>query len=50
MKKTYIQPSISVVNLQHQNLLLVTSVKTYSTSNDVKLDYDDSGGKQEDAW
>ena len=49
-KKTYIQPSISVVNLQHQPLLQITSVQTYSTSNDVVLEYDDNGGNAGEAW
>ena len=49
-KKTYIQPSISVVNLQYQPLLQVNSVRTSSASNDVFLEYDDNGADQRDAW
>ena len=50
-KKTYIQPSFSIVRLQHrQHLLNVSGVKTTSASDDVDLDYDKNGGDQGYAW
>ena len=50
-KKTYIQPNISILLLQHQNHLLnVSGVNATSTSNDVEFNYDQNGGDAGDAW
>ena len=51
MKKTYIQPGINVVVLQHQqHLLSVSGLTTTSDSGDVDLEYDMNGGDQSYAW
>ena len=50
-KKTYIQPGITVVSLQHQEQLMnVSGVNATSTSNDVEFNYDQNGGDAGDAW
>jgi hypothetical protein len=50
-KKTYIQPSFSIVRLQHRHhLLSVSGVTTTSASSDVDLGYDKNGGNQGEAW
>jgi hypothetical protein len=50
-KKTYIQPVINVVCLQHQQqLLLISGVSTNKASSDVDLEYDKNGGNAGDAW
>ena len=49
-KKTYIQPDINVVILQHQQQLLnASSVETSGLGSD-GLGYDNNGGNQENAW
>ncbi|MBO7590638.1 MAG: hypothetical protein J6T05_03495 [Prevotella sp.] len=48
-KKTYIQPDINVVILQHQQQLLnASSVETSGL--DTGLGYDKNGGNQGEAW
>ena len=49
-KKTYVQPITCVVHLRQQYLLQANTVQTTSTSDDVKLRYEKSGGSAEDAW
>ena len=49
-KKTYIQPDINVIRLQHRHQLLnASSVKTRNLGKG-DLNYDKNGGDQEDAW
>ena len=49
MKKEYIQPSFSIVRLQHRyHLLIVSNVDT--SGDDVDLGYDKNGGNQGEAW
>lgn len=48
-KKTYIQPDINVIHLQHRHQLLnASSVKTSGL--DTGLGYDKNGGDQGEAW
>ena len=50
-KKTYIQPIINIIRLQYQQPLLeVSGIATTSTSSDVELTYEESGGDAADAW
>lgn len=49
-KRTYIQPDINVIHLQHRHQLLnASSVKTRNLGKG-DLNYDKNGGDQEDAW
>jgi hypothetical protein len=48
-KKTYIQPDINVIHLQHRHQLLnASSVETRGL--DTGLGYDKNGGDQGEAW
>ena len=50
-KKTYIQPGITVVSLQHQEQLMnVSGVNATSTSNDVEFNYDQNGDNPGNSW
>ena len=50
-KKTYIQPSFTIFRLQHrQHILGISDVNSKSSSNDVDLKYDKSGGDPNNAW
>lgn len=49
-KRTYIQPSISIVLLQYsQQLLNASNIQSIGLGLG-NLDYDDNGGNQENAW
>ena len=49
-KRTYIQPSISIVLLQYsQQLLNASNIQSIGLGLGI-LDYDDNGGNQENAW
>ena len=50
-KKKYIQPSMSMVLLEHRYPLLgVSEVRSFSESGDVDFKYEECGGNQAEAW
>lgn len=50
-KKTYIQPSINVVQLQHHEQLLgLSSVHANYQATDMGWGYDQTGGNPYEAW
>lgn len=49
-KKTYIQPDINVIHLQHQHQLLNASSVETTNLGKGDLNYDKNGGDQGDAW
>ena len=51
MKKTYIQPDIILISLQHrEQLMSLSEVLTNKDASDVDLEYDKSGGDVQFAW
>ena len=49
LKKEYMQPAMTVVKIQHSQILYASDVKAAGLGGD-GLGYDKNGGNQGDAW
>ena len=48
-KKEYMQPTMTVVKIQHSQMLCISDAKANGLGSD-GLDYDKNGGNQGNAW